>query len=71
MSCCGARKIHRKGLLVFFDRCHSLLLALSATGSARKRPHFDTSPYLLPDYCIKINSICQLHIFMLLYVLKL
>ena len=27
-----------------FDRCHSLLLAVSAAGSARKRPHFDTSP---------------------------
>ncbi len=29
-----------------FNRCHSLLLAASATGSARKRPHFDNSPYL-------------------------
>ena len=28
-----------------FDRCHSFLLAYSATGSARKRPHFDISPY--------------------------
>ena len=28
-----------------FDRCHSFLLASSATGSARKRPHFDISPY--------------------------
>ena len=29
-----------------FDRCHSLCLASSATGSARQRPHFDISPYL-------------------------
>ena len=26
--------------LVFFDRCHSLLLAVSAAGSARSRPHW-------------------------------
>ena len=31
--------------LTKFDRCHSLLLAYSATGSARKRPHLSTSPY--------------------------
>jgi hypothetical protein len=29
-----------------FDRCHSFLLAFSATGGARKRPHFDTYPYI-------------------------
>ena len=45
MSCCGARRLGdcRASLV---DRGHSLLLAVSATGSARKRPHFDTSPYL-------------------------
>ena len=46
MSCCGARKNHRiRWCSILFDRGHSLLLAVSATGSARKRPHFDTSPY--------------------------
>ena len=35
-----------------FDRCHSFLLALSATGSARKRPHFDISPY-----CFSLTSL--------------
>jgi len=29
-----------------FDRCHSLRLAFSATGSARRRPHLSTSPYI-------------------------
>jgi hypothetical protein len=28
-----------------FDRCHSFLLTSSAPGGARKRPHFDISPY--------------------------
>ena len=32
---------------ILFDRGHSFLLASSATGSARKRPHFDTTPYML------------------------
>ena len=30
-----------------FDRCHSFLLAFSATGSARKRPRFDSLPNML------------------------
>ena len=38
-----------------FDRCHSLLLASSATGSARKRPHFDTPPNIAWKPCL--NSI--------------
>jgi len=37
-----------------FDRCHSLLLPLSATGGGRKRPHFDTYPY--------IHILCQIRI---------
>ena len=31
-----------------FDRCHSFLLALSAAGSARKRPHFESLWYDAP-----------------------
>ena len=48
MSCCGARKNRRVRVahLIFFDRGHSFLLAVSAPGGARKRPHFDTSPYV-------------------------
>jgi len=35
-----------------FDRCHSFLLPSSATGGGRKRPHFDTSPYLIVfEFC--------------------
>ena len=33
--------------LLLADRCHSFLLASSATGSARKRPHFDNLPFML------------------------
>ena len=44
MSCCGVRNFLTLPCKNF-DRGHSLLLASSATGSARKRPHFDTSPY--------------------------
>ncbi len=51
MSCCGARKNHRiRWCSILFDRGHSLLLASSATGSARKRPRFDTSPYMLNSF---------------------
>ena len=32
---------------ILFDRGHSFLLASSATGSTRKRPHFDISPQKL------------------------
>ena len=32
---------------ILFDRGHSFCLASSATGSARQRPHFDTTPYML------------------------
>ena len=52
MSCCGARKNHRiLQCSICFDRCHSLCLAVSAAGSARKRPHFDTTPYKSPAKC--------------------
>ena len=44
MSCCGAQNLLLANASPNFDRCHSLLLALSAAGSARKRPHFDISP---------------------------
>ena len=46
MSCCGAQNFFplSRGN---FDRCHSFLLAPSATGGARKRPHFDTAAYLI------------------------
>ena len=40
MPCCGARNFLFAVRSQNFDRCHSLLLASSATGSARKRPHF-------------------------------
>ena len=30
-----------------FDRCCSFCLAFSATGSARQRPHFDTSAHII------------------------
>jgi len=47
MPCCGARKNRRAcAFLDFFDRGHSFLLPLSAVCSGRKRPHFDTSPYI-------------------------
>ena len=47
MPCCGARKNRRAfAFLDFFDRGHSFLLPSSAAGSGRKRPHFDTSPYI-------------------------
>lgn len=45
MSCCGARNFLTLPCKNF-DRGHSLCLASSATGSARQRPHFDTSPYI-------------------------
>ena len=45
MSCCGTRNFRSLFASQNFDRCHSFLLASSAAGSARKRPHFDTSPY--------------------------
>ena len=39
LSCCGARKNLRAcAFLDFFDRCHSLALPFSATGSGRARP---------------------------------
>ena len=47
MSCCGTRNFLLAYASQNFDRCHFFLLALSATGSARKRPHFDISPYLI------------------------
>ena len=44
-SCCRYRIALRKcNLLALCDGCHSLLLAYSATGSARKRPHLSTPP---------------------------
>ena len=56
-SCCGAQNL----LLAFgspnFDRCHSFLLASPATGSARKRPHLSTSPYML--FSATLNIITQ------------
>ena len=51
MSCCGDRNFLALPCKNF-DRSHSLLLASSATGSARKRPHFDTSPFALLIYTI-------------------
>ena len=39
------KKVVATQSLDFFDRCHSLSLAASATGSARERPRFDTSAY--------------------------
>ena len=39
-----------------FDRCHSFLLALSAAGSARKRPHFESLWYDAP-VCIIIMEL--------------
>jgi hypothetical protein len=47
MSCCGAQNLLLAVASPNFDRCHSFLLASSATGGARKRPHFDTLPYQL------------------------
>ena len=38
MSCCGARNLLLAVRSQDFDRCHSLLLAASAAGGARKRP---------------------------------
>ena len=49
MSCCGTRNFFGIHIPKNFDRCHSFLLALSATGSARKRPHFDTTAYKVFD----------------------
>ena len=36
--CCGAQNLLLAGASPNFDRCHSLFLALSAPGGARKRP---------------------------------
>ncbi len=44
MSRCGARNFLLACTSQNFDRCHSVCFASSATGSARKRPHFDISP---------------------------
>jgi len=46
-------------LLVNFDLGHSFLLASSASGSARKRPHFDTPPCITIHFlgeCYMISS---------------
>ena len=43
---CPIKSSHPQ-MLNFFDRSHSFLLAFSATGSARKRPHFDIPAYLI------------------------
>ena len=40
MSCCGARNLLLAVRSQDFDRGHSLLLAVSAAGGARKRPRF-------------------------------
>ena len=45
MSCPGARNFRSLFASQNFDRGHSFLLPLSATGGGRKRPHFDISPY--------------------------
>ena len=59
MSCCGARNFSTLPCKNF-DRGHSLLLASSATGSARKRPHFDISPYeILERFDSKIRLISR------------
>ncbi len=44
MSCCGARNLLLADRSQDFDRCHSFLLAFSATGGARKRPRFGNPP---------------------------
>ena len=46
MSHCGARNFLTLPCKNF-DRGHSVAFASSATGSARQRPHFDTSPSML------------------------
>ena len=46
MSCPGAQNFCSLFASQNFDLGHSFLLASSATGSARKRPHFDTSPFM-------------------------
>jgi len=45
MSCCGARNLLLADASPNFDRGHSALLASSDTVGARRRPHFDISPY--------------------------
>ena len=45
MSCCNIVALLAAASQFSLLR-HSLLLALSATGGARKRPHFDTCPYI-------------------------
>ena len=42
--------------LDFFDRCHSLLLASSAAGSARSRPHFDTAAYSISPRQLRYHT---------------
>ena len=47
--CCGARNLYAALTAASnFDRCHSLLLAVSATGGARKRP---VRPYIISFVC--------------------
>ena len=52
MSCCGARNLLLAGRSQDFDRCHSLLLASSAAGGARKRPRFGNPPDMGKDHYI-------------------
>ena len=52
-----------------FDRCHSFLLASSATGSARKRPHFDSLHnydataciIIMEPHSMRLNELCSLN----------
>jgi len=58
MSCCGARNLLFAGRSQDFDRCHSLLLAVSAAGGARKRPRFGNPPCMLTPLR-EITTICN------------
>ena len=49
MSCCGSRNPLLAARSQDFDRCHSLLLAASAPGGARKRPRFGNPPNTIAD----------------------
>ena len=54
-SCCRYRIALRRKLLAFCDGCHSLFLASSPTGCARKRPQLRYIP-ILNRFCLSNHS---------------
>ena len=57
--CCGARNFSLAVRSQDFDRCHSLLLAASAAGGARKRPRFGNPPDATESLYTKAGTIAS------------